>query len=329
MKRFIILLLILPFAIISQAQKKVAVMDPTIEEGSKVTATEKAMLRGELRKAIIRVDGYEALSRADVDRVINELDFQSSGYVSEGEAHQLGELCGADYLCISSISKSAKQYYIEAYFVDVTTGKMLNPASQFGSLEDGTISDLYLVCQELIKELIGSSHTDKRPIIEDFESGETAWGWTIFSHDSRSAQVANGQLRLANLTFTGTTQSIATLPIDVDKDFKIHFNFVIKKAEMFSSVGVKFAGNNSITVNSGTCSYQVGDKKSVTDDVKMGLGQNRPVAIDIVKQQGNVTLFVNGIQVVSNPSPYTTSQVTVFAGSNTLAMLLDVTINYL
>ena len=98
---------------------------------------------------------------------------------------------------------------------------------------------------------------------------------------------------------------------------------------MFSSVGVKFAGNNSITVNSGTCSYQVGDKKSVTDDVKMGLGQNRPVAIDIVKQQGNVTLFVNGIQVVSNPSPYTTSQVTVFAGSNTLAMLLDVTINYL
>lgn len=191
------------------------------------------------------------------------------------------------------------------------------------------ISDLYLVCQKLIKELIGSSHTDKRPIIEDFESGETAWGWTIFSHDSRSAQVANGQLRLANLTFTGTTQSIATLPIDVDKDFKIHFNFVIKKAEMFSSVGVKFAGGNSITVNSGTCSYQVGDKKSVTDDVKMGLGQNRPVAIDIVKQQGNVTLFVNGIQVVSNPSPYTTSQVTVFAGSNTLAMLLDVTINYL
>lgn len=329
MKRFIILLLILPFAIISQAQKKVAVMDPTIEEGSKVTATEKAMLRGELRKAIIRVDGYEALSRADVDRVINELDFQSSGYVSEGEAHQLGELCGADYLCISSISKSAKQFYIEAYFVDVTTGKMLNPASQFGSLEDGTISDLYLVCQELIKELIGSAHTDTRPIVEDFENGEPTWGWTIFSRDSRSVQVANGQLRLTNFARTGTTQSIATLPIDINKDFKINFNFVIKKAEMFSSVGVKFAGGNSITVNSGTCSYQVGDKKSVTDDVKMGLGQNRPVYIDIVKKQGNVTLLVNGVQVVSTPCAFTTNQVAVFAGINTLAMLLEVTITYL
>lgn len=275
MKRFIILFL-LPLAILSQAQIKVAVLDPTIEEGSNVTSTEKAMLRGELRKAIIRVDGYEALSRTDVDRVINELDFQSSGYVSEGEAHQLGELCGADYLCISSISKSAKQYYIEAYFVDVTTGKMLNPASQFGSLEDGMISDLYLVCQKLIKELIGSSHTDKRPIIEDFESGETAWGWTIFSHDNRSAQVANGQLRLANLTFTGTTQSIATLPIDVDKDFKIHFNFVIKKAEMFSSVGVKFAGNNSITVNSGTCSYQVGRQEKCDRRCQDGIRSKSP-----------------------------------------------------
>lgn len=328
MKRFIILIL-LPLAIISQAQKKVAVLDPTVEEGSYVTSTEKAMLRGELRKAIIRVNGYEALSRTDVDRVISELDFQSSGYVSEGEAHQLGELCGADYLCMSNISKSAKQFYIEAYFVDVATGKMLNPASQFGNLEDGNISDLYLVCQELIKELIGSSHTDTKPIVEDFEDRDSHWGWTLFSHDSRSVMIANGQLRLTNFARTGTTQSTAMMPIDVDKDFKIHFDFVIKKAEMFSSVGVKFAGNNSITVNAGTCSYQVGDKKAVTDVTKMGMGQNRPVPIDIIHRQGTVTILVNGVQVVSAPCTFTTNQITVLAGINTLAMLQEVTVKYL
>lgn len=310
------------------AQKKVAVLEPIIEEGSEVSSLEKAMIRSELRKAIVRVNGYDALSRSDVDKVMNELGLQQSGLVNDNEIHRLGELCGADYLCISTLNKSKSQFYIEAYFIDVSTGKILNPASQFGRIEDGNLSDLYDICQGLIKELIGGQQTtDTRPIVEDFETN--TWDWTIFSHDSKTVQVANGQLRITNYTRSGTTQSNVSLPIDISKDFKINFNFVIQKAEMFSSVGIKFAGNNSLTVNSGNCSYQVGKEKGTNKDAKMGIGQNRPVSIDLIKKQNNVTLLVNGIQVCDAACPFTTNLIGVFAGINTLAMLQDVTINYI
>ena len=67
MKRFIILLLILPFAIISQAQKKVAVMDPTIEEGSKVTVYVSLSEEGIVVPNVVSMTEAEATARLEQD----------------------------------------------------------------------------------------------------------------------------------------------------------------------------------------------------------------------------------------------------------------------
>ena len=323
-----IIFIFLGMALIASANKKVALLEPLSGSDSNISSVEKAMVRGELRKAIVRIDDYEAISRSDIDKLLAEQDFQRTGMVREEDIHRIGAMSGADFLCVSTLNKSASQFYLEAYLVDVESGEILSPASQFGHVENGNLTGLYDICQKLVAELIGDMKTtDYTPIVEDFETN--TWGWTFFSHDSRSVIVANGQLRLTNFGKTGTTQSDVNLPVDISKDFKLTLNFVIQQAEMLSSVGIKFAGGNSVTVNSGNCAYRVGDKRGTSTAIKMGLGRNRPVKIELVKKKDQVSIMVNGILLTEADCPFTTNLFSVCAGPNTLAMLMDVTINYL
>ena len=66
-----VLLSILSVAAFGQ-QKKIALLEPRIGDGSTgVSGMEKAMVRGELRKAIVNHTGYEAFTRADIDKLMS------------------------------------------------------------------------------------------------------------------------------------------------------------------------------------------------------------------------------------------------------------------
>lgn len=306
---------------------KVALLDPITGEDSNVTSFEKSLLRGELRKAIYRIEGWEAVSRSDIDQVLNELDFQHTGYVPRNEVHRLGQISGADYLCVSSLNKSDSQFYLEAYLVEVSTGNIESPVSQLGEVKNGNMVNLYDVCQMLVRDLIGTKVViGGEPIEETFDNSK--WGWTVFSHDSKSVQIANDELRITNYASTGTTQSDVMVPVDINKNFEISFQFLIQEAKMFSSVGIKFGGNKSFVVNVGTCSYISGMDVKTSGAAKMGLGRNRPVLIKMIKNGESITLQMNGKDVFEEECPLTTNQMSVFAGINTLAMLRRVSIQY-
>jgi hypothetical protein len=306
---------------------KVALLDPITGEDSNVTSFEKSLLRGELRKAIYRIEGWEAVSRSDIDQVLNELDFQHTGYVPRNEVHRLGQISGADYLCVSSLNKSDSQFYLEAYLVEVSTGNIESPVSQLGEVKNGNMVNLYDVCQMLVRDLIGTKVvTGGEPIEETFDNSK--WGWTVFSHDSKSVQIANDELRITNYASTGTTQSDVMVPVDINKNFEISFQFLIQEAKMFSSVGIKFGGNKSFVVNVGTCSFVSGMEVKTSGAAKMGLGRNRPVLIKMIKNGESITLQMNGKDVFEEECPLTTNQMSVFAGINTLAMLRRVSIQY-
>lgn len=306
---------------------KVALLDPITGEDSNVTSFEKSLLRGELRKAIYRIEGWEAVSRSDIDQVLNELDFQHTGYVPRNEVHRLGQISGADYLCVSSLNKSDSQFYLEAYLVEVSTGNIESPVSQLGEVKNGNMVNLYDVCQTLVRDLIGTKVViGGEPIEETFDNSK--WGWTVFSHDSKSVQIANDELRITNYASTGTTQSDVMVPVDINKNFEISFQFLIQEAKMFSSVGIKFGGNKSFVVNVGTCSYISGMDVKTSGAAKMGLGRNRPVLIKMIKNGESITLQMNGKDVFEEECPLTTNQMSVFAGINTLAMLRRVSIQY-
>lgn len=152
----ILLLICLVGAIAVSAQKKVALLEPRAGEGSEaIAAMEKAMIRGEMRKALVQMDGYEAFTRSDIDQMVNEQGFQRSGNVNQATIYKLGEMTGADYICVTTITKASGEFYLEAYLIDIETGQMSSPAGQYGELENGKFSNMLPVCKLLASELLG------------------------------------------------------------------------------------------------------------------------------------------------------------------------------
>lgn len=146
--------------------QKIALIEPRPGEGSTaISGMEKAMVRGELRKAIVNHTGFEAFTRADIDQLMQEQDFQRTGNVSEEDIHKMGEMSGADYLCISTLNKSESEFYLEAYLINVETGAISNPASQYGELVNGKLANMLPVCQALAQELLGTTTPIAQPVI--------------------------------------------------------------------------------------------------------------------------------------------------------------------
>ena len=139
------------------AQDKKVAMIETIGINPEISSMVKNMVRGELTKSISLQPGFSAFTRLDIDQMINEMNFQQSGMVSDDQIAKLGEMSGADYICISKVSKNDESYYIEAYLINIVTGQIENPATDF--VESGGISAVNESCQKIAKELVGADFT--------------------------------------------------------------------------------------------------------------------------------------------------------------------------
>ena len=164
MKRtFIITVLLMLSALVMAQTYKVALLETL--NGDKAVAVkgiEMNMVRGELRKAITNQSGYQAFTRTDIDQLMAEHNFQNSGLVDDSQIKRLGEMSSADYICVSTLTKSDTEFYLEAYLIDVETGEISNTVTQYGVLEGGSLANLYVLCKLLSNEMIGNvSDVDK------------------------------------------------------------------------------------------------------------------------------------------------------------------------
>jgi hypothetical protein len=161
MKNLIVILLS-AMTLTAVAQQKIALLEPRVGEGStEVTSMEKNMVRGELRKAIVNFQGYDAITRNDIDRVMQEQDFQRTGMVSNAQIKELGEMSGADYICVSTLTKSNTEFYIEAYLIHLESGRMSHPATKYGELTGGKLANMLPACQALAAEILGDKAIQK------------------------------------------------------------------------------------------------------------------------------------------------------------------------
>ena len=62
---------------------------------------------------------------------------------------------GVDYVCVTKITKEGNNYYLEANLVNIETGKISNPATQYGELTGGSLSNMLAACEKLAAELVG------------------------------------------------------------------------------------------------------------------------------------------------------------------------------
>lgn len=135
---------------------KIALLEPRVGEGSdSIAGIELSIIQGELRKSIVSFEGYDAITRSDINQIMREQNFQRTGQVSEKQIKQIGELSGADYICVSTITRSNTEFYIEAYMIHLESGRISHPASQYGELIAGKIASLYPACKALSQELLG------------------------------------------------------------------------------------------------------------------------------------------------------------------------------
>ena len=154
MKKLLIILLS-ALSLITFAQKQVAMLEPLVVAGN-VKPIEKSMIRGEMTKAIASQSGYSAFSRTDIDQIMVEQKFQQSGMVDDATRKRIGAMQGVDYVCITKITKEGNAYYLEANLLNIESGQISSPATQYGELDgNGGFANMRNVCVALACDLIG------------------------------------------------------------------------------------------------------------------------------------------------------------------------------
>lgn len=156
MKKLFTILFCLLVIAASAEEIKMALLQPRVAEGSEpCKAIELNMIRGELRKAFGWQSEFQVLTRTDVDAMLKEHGFQQTGMVDDNQRKQVGIMTGAQYICVSTVTKEGTQLYIESYLVDIETGVMTNPATQFANVQNNDYSTLQEPCNQLAKEMLG------------------------------------------------------------------------------------------------------------------------------------------------------------------------------
>lgn len=156
MKKFLTILFCLLCISIYAEDMTIALLQPRVAEGSETCLPiELNMVRGELRNAFGRESNYKILTRQEVDALLKEHDFQRSGLVDDTQRKQIGIMTGAQYICVSTITKYKTQLYVEAYLVNIETGQMTNPATRYVNIKDEDYSLLQGPCNELAREMLG------------------------------------------------------------------------------------------------------------------------------------------------------------------------------
>ena len=156
MKKLLVLFFTCFFLITKGEVVKMALLQPRIDQGSTpVNAIERNMVRGELRNSFSWQSNFQVLTRTDVDLLVEEHGFQKSGMVADDQRKQIGVMTGAQYICVSTLTKYQTQLYIEAYLINIETGEQTNAASQYINLVNNDFSALPGACNKLAEAMLG------------------------------------------------------------------------------------------------------------------------------------------------------------------------------
>ncbi len=107
-------------SIVAEPLDRIGVLDFTAI-GS-VTAEEARIAREIVIQKIVRSKRYVVIDRADLDAVLKEQAFQSSGCTDSECAVRIGRLLAANKLMTAEMTKISGKYYMDGRIVDVETG---------------------------------------------------------------------------------------------------------------------------------------------------------------------------------------------------------------
>lgn len=212
MKRLLtIFLLSCCFCIYLDAQiKKVAVLEPMVEDGE-ISTIYKAVLRSKLLNSISNEEvGYEAFTRTDVDAIMREQQFQNSGIVDEETRIRLGNLGGVDCICIAKLAEGAGYINIDIMLVDVQSGKVESAANK---LIENDLEKLEQAAIELGKQLVGLDRIEQQQKEEQERQRQLELQKQQEEEQKRQQEIAAQQQQQQNVEELGN--SIANLGVSI------------------------------------------------------------------------------------------------------------------
>ncbi len=126
---------------------------PNAVVGEDVPPTVSVPVSDKIAEAIVSSKIFDVLDRAYVEQIMEEQNFQLSGIVSEDEIAQVGAFIGADYVCVSRVTRIEMIYSISSKIIEVETGKV---AAQTSAEAAGTTMVIFNLASQVGNKLVAS-----------------------------------------------------------------------------------------------------------------------------------------------------------------------------
>ncbi len=173
MKKFLLLLAFLVYALVSYSQEKmkVAVL-PVYDEEQSVLFAHKHAIRSNLITAIANSEGYIAMDMGSVDAIIDVAAFHESGLVKEDERIELGNIPGMKYMLKIEVSSDDSYILFIVSLLETETGIFVHKGSaneysekNIPSIQEACIrltNKLFAEVVSLVKDEKHGTFTDSR-----------------------------------------------------------------------------------------------------------------------------------------------------------------------
>ncbi|MBU2573167.1 MAG: CsgG/HfaB family protein [Elusimicrobia bacterium] len=117
--------------------------------GKNVSQADASIVADFLRTELVNTGLYKVMDRNNMDTVLAEQKFQSSGCTEQQCAVEMGKLLNVKKMLVGSLSKLLDTYYITVNVVDVETGEIT------ASYDSNASSSLELrdACRKIVEKL--------------------------------------------------------------------------------------------------------------------------------------------------------------------------------
>lgn len=144
------------------ADKKIAVMPFDTPDKKEETQQFSLGTMSSLIHTLKSVEDYTLVDRAQIDSILKELGFQSSGFTQQDKI-KIGKLSGVDILVFGAIQRTNNNYRINVSFTDVQTGNILKTFQVTGT-------DMFQLQDQLSSEILRGSKLTSKDIIKTTNS---------------------------------------------------------------------------------------------------------------------------------------------------------------
>ena len=137
-----------------------------------VSKTEAKVLSDELRFHIARIlrsdeyqqsglDTYEMVERTEMEKILDEYEFQFSGCVSDSCAVELGKMMQLDRMVLGSVGLIGQTYTVSIRMIAVQTAKSIAIANRHhrGEIDDVLSTVIPIVAHDLLFKQDGETHS--------------------------------------------------------------------------------------------------------------------------------------------------------------------------